>query len=159
MLTQREIDLMAEKKVPLVSTLSVSLGVANMPGLPDWMQEKANLCAEANKKTIAMARKAGVKIALGTDFSNSKNTPYLENGREFEAMVRGGLTPMESIQAGTINAAEVMQMGDELGSLEAGKLADVVIVDGDPLSDIFCLTHAAHVKLVIKDGKIEKNTL
>ena len=66
---------------------------------------------------------------------------------------------MESIKAGTINAAEVMQMGDELGSLEAGKLADVVIVDGDPLSDIFCLTHADHVKLVIKDGKIEKNTL
>lgn len=159
MLTQRAIDLMAEKKVPLVSTLSVSLGVANMPGLPDWMHEKAANCAEANKKTIAMARKAGVKIALGTDFSNSRNTPYLENGREFEAMVRGGLTPMESIKAGTINAAEVMQMGDELGSLEAGKLADVVIVDGDPLSDIFCLTHADHVKLVIKDGKIEKNTL
>ena len=159
MLTQREIDLMAEKKVPLVSTLSVSLGVANMPGLPDWMRAKASLCAEANKKTIAMARKAGVKIALGTDFSNSRNTPYLENGREFEAMVRGGLTPMESIKAGTINAAEVMQMGDELGSLEAGKLADAVIVDGNPLEDIFCLTHADHVKLVIKDGKIEKNTL
>ena len=66
---------------------------------------------------------------------------------------------MESIKAGTINAAEVMQMGDELGSLEAGKLADAVIVDGDPLEDIFCLTHADHVKLVIKDGKIEKNTL
>ena len=159
MLTQREIDLMAEKKVPLVSTLSVSLGVASMPGLPDWMRAKASLCAEANKKTIAMARKAGVKIALGTDFSNSRNTPYLENGREFEAMVRGGLTPMESIKAGTINAAEVMQMGDELGSLEAGKLADAVIVDGNPLEDIFCLTHADHVKLVIKDGKIEKNTL
>lgn len=159
MLTQREIDLMAEKKVPLVSTLSVSLGVANMPGLPDWMHEKAVNCAEANKKTIAMARKAGIKIALGTDFSNSKNTPYLENGREFEAMVRAGMTPMEAVKAGTINAAEVMGMGDETGSLAAGKLADVVIVDGDPIADIFCLTSASHVKLVIKDGKIEKNTL
>ena len=145
--------------MPLVSTLSVSLGVANIPGLPDWMHEKPLSCAEANKKTIAMARRAGVKIALGTDFSNSPNTPYLENGKEFEAMVRGGLTPMESIQAGTINAAEVMGMGQETGSLEAGKLADAVIVDGNPLTDIFCLTHADHVKLVIKDGKIEKNTL
>ena len=159
MLTQREIDLMAERNVPLVSTLSVSLGVANIPGLPDWMHEKALLCAENNKKTIAMARKAGIRIALGTDFSNSKNTPYLENGREFEAMVRGGMTPMESIKAGTINAAYVMRMDDQIGSLEAGKLADVVIVDGDPLSDIFCLTHADHVRLVIKGGKIEKNTL
>lgn len=159
MLTQREIDVMAEKNIPLVSTLSVSLGVANIPGLPDWMHEKALLCAENNKKTIAMARKAGIRIALGTDFSNSKNTPYLENGKEFEAMVRGGMTPMESIKAGTIHAAYVMRMDDQIGSLEAGKLADVVVVDGDPLSDIFCLTHADHVKMVIKNGRIEKNTL
>lgn len=159
MLTQREIDLMAEKGAFLVSTLWISLNVATLPGLPDWMREKASLCAEANKKTIAMARKAGIRIALGTDFSNSRNTPYLENGREFEAMVRAGMTPMESIRAGTINAAAVMGMEDTLGSLTPGKLADVVIVDGDPLSDIFCLTHADHVKMVIKDGKIEKNTL
>lgn len=159
MLTQREIDLMAEKNIPLTSTLTVSLGVANMPGLPAWMHEKAVNCAENNKKTIAMARKAGIRIALGTDFSNSPNTPYTENGREFEAMVRGGMTPMESIKAGTINAAYAMRMDDQIGSLEAGKLADVVIVDGNPLEDIFCLAHADHVKMVIKDGKIEKNTL
>ena len=159
MLTQREIDLMAEKGAFLVSTLWISLGVAGLPGLPDWMREKAQLCAEANKKTIAMARKAGIRIALGTDFSNSRNTPYLENGREFEAMVRAGMTPMESIRAGTINAAAVMGMENSVGSLTPGKLADVVIVDGNPLSDIFCLTHADHVKMVIKDGKIEKNTL
>ena len=148
MLTQREIDLMAETGAFLVSTLSVSLGV-----------EKAVMCAEANKKTIAMARKAGIRIALGTDYSNSKNTPYLENGREFEAMTRAGMTPMEAVRAGTINAAAVMDMEDSIGSLTAGKLADIVIVDGNPLEDIFCLTHADHVKLVIKDGKIEKNTL
>ena len=106
-----------------------------------------------------MARKAGIRIALGTDYSNSKNTPYLENGREFEAMTRAGMTPMEAVRAGTINAAAVMGMEDSIGSLTAGKLADIVIVDGNPLEDIFCLTHADHVKLVIKDGKIEKNTL
>ncbi len=159
MLTQREIDLMAEKNVPLVSTLTVSLGVADMPGFPDWMHEKALLCADANKKTIAMARKAGIRIALGTDFSNSRNTPYAENGREFEAMTRAGMTPMEAIQAGTIHAAYVMRMEDRIGSLEAGKLADVAVVDGNPLEDIGCLTHADHVKMVIRDGKIEKNTM
>ena len=157
MLTQREIDLMAEKNVPLVSTLCVSLGVANMEGLPSWMHEKAVACADNNRKTIEMARKAGIRIALGTDFSNSPNTPYSQNGREFEAMVRGGLTPMESIKAGTINAAHVMRMEDQIGSLEAGKLADVVIVDANPLEDIFCLTDAEHVKLVLKGGKVEKD--
>ena len=74
-------------------------------------------------------------------------------------MVRAGMTPMESIRAGTINAAAVMGMENSLGSLTPGKLADAVIVDGNPLSDIFCLTHADHVKLVIKDGKVEKNIL
>ncbi len=158
-LTQREIDLMSEKHVPLVTTLAVSLGVANIPGLPDWMHEKAVACAEASIKTIAMARKAGICIALGTDFSNSKNSPYLANGSEFRAMVKAGMTNLESLQAGTINAAKVMRMEDQVGSLEAGKLADIVLVDGNPLEDIECLTHADHVKLVVKNGKIEKQAL
>ncbi len=157
MLTQREIDLMAERDVPLVTTLTISLGVANMEGLPRWMHEKALACAEANLKTIAMAREAGITIALGTDFSNSPNTPYRENGREFEAMVRAGMTPMEAVRAGTINAARVMRMADEIGSLEAGKLADIVVVDGNPLEDIGCLTSADHVRLVLKGGTIEKD--
>ena len=86
-----------------------------MPGLPDWMRAKASLCAEANKKTIAMARKAGVKNRSRHRLLQLKEHPLPENGREFEAMVRGGLTPMESIKAGTINAAEVMQMGGRAG--------------------------------------------
>ena len=158
-LTQREIDLMAEKDVPLVSTLAVSLGVANIPGLPDWMHQKAVACAEANINTIAMARKAGIRIALGTDFSNSKNSPYLENGSEFRAMLKAGMTNAEALRAGTLHGAQVMRMEDQIGSLERGKLADIVVVDGNPLQDIEYLTHADHVKLVIKDGKIEKNRL
>lgn len=157
MLTRREIDLMAERDVPLVSTLWISLGVAELPGLPDWMREKASACAEANLRTIAMAREAGIQIALGTDFSNSPNTPYLENGREFEAMTRAGMTNMEAVRAGTINAARVMRMDREVGSLEAGKLADVVVVDGNPLEDIDCLTSADHVRMVLKGGVVEKD--
>lgn len=158
-LTQREIDLMAEKHIPLVSTLSVSLGVANIPGLPPYVHQKALACAEANKKTIAMARKAGVLIALGTDYSNSINTPYLQNGKEFEAMTRAGMTPMEAIHAGTINAAKVMRNDYETGSLEAGKLADIVIVDGNPMEDILCLADASHVKMVMQNGKLCKKEL
>ncbi len=155
-LTQREIDLMKEKDATLVTTLSVSLGVANIPGLPDWMHKKALGCAEANKKTIAMAREAGIRIALGTDFSNSKNTPYLQNGKEFEAMTRAGMTNMEAILAGTSNAAHLMMMEDEIGSLETGKLADIVVVDGDPLADIQVLADASHVKYVFQGGRLVK---
>lgn len=155
-LTQREIDLMKEKDATLVTTLTVSLGVADMPGLPDYQAKKARFCAEVNIKTIEMARKAGIRIALGTDFSNSPNTPYLENGREFEAMTRAGMTNMEAIKAGTINAAHLLMRSHETGSLEQGKLADIVIADGNPLEDINCLTCADHIRLVMLGGEIKK---
>lgn len=153
MLTQREIDVMAEKRIPLVSTLAVSLGCANIPDMPGWFTRKARMCAEANKRTIAMARRAGVRIALGTDFSNSKSSPYLKNGREFEAMVEAGMTPMEAIRAGTINGAYVMRCDDRTGSLEAGKIADVVLCDGNPLEDIRCIGDAAHIRAVFMNGR------
>ncbi|MBR2895656.1 MAG: amidohydrolase family protein [Oscillospiraceae bacterium] len=151
MLTQREIDLMAEKNIPLVSTLYVSHLCSTLKG-PDWFMEKASKCYAANVRTIDMARKAGIRIALGTDFSNSKGTPYRHEGREFVAMVNAGMTPMEAIKAGTINSAYVMRTSDRLGSLEVGKLADVVMVDGDPLSDINILADADHVTAVFQNG-------
>lgn len=157
MLTQREIDLMAEMDATLVTTLSVSLGVANIPGLPDWMAAKARMCAEANVKTIAMARKAGVRIAFGTDYSNSKNSPYKNLGKEFEAMTRAGMTNMEAIKAGTINAAHLMMTEEDTGSVEVGKLADLVIVEGNPLEDINVLTDADYVKFVMMDGDVKKD--
>lgn len=151
MLTQREIDLMAEMDVPLVTTLYVSRLCANLDG-PDWFKEKAAKCYAAHVNTIAMARKAGLCIALGTDFSNSHNTPYRHQGREFEAMVASGMTNMEAIQAGTINAARVIRMHDQIGSLETGKLADIVLLDGDPLTDIKILTDSVHVTAVFQSG-------
>jgi imidazolonepropionase-like amidohydrolase len=158
MLDERCIDLMTQKGATLVTTLSVSLGVANFPGLPEYMAKKARRCAEANVRTIEMARKAGTRIALGTDYSNTKNTPYAENGKEFKAMTRAGMSPMEAIRAGTINAAHLMKMADRIGSLEAGKLADIVVVDGDPLHDIDCLSHRDRIKVVIKGGVVEKES-
>ena len=98
-------------------------------------------------------------IDLGPDYSNSRNTPDAQNGRELEAMTRAGMTPMEAIHAGTINAARVMRKEQETGSLEQGKLADIVIVDGNPMEDIFCLTDACHVKLVMQDGVLCKKEL
>lgn len=151
-LTQREINIMAEKNVPLVSTLYVSHLCSTLNG-PDWFREKASKCYAANVRAIEMARKAGLRIALGTDFSNSNGTPYSHEGREFVAMVNAGMTPMEAIKAGTINSAFVMRTDNCLGSLEVGKLADVVLVDGDPLSDINVLADAEHITAVFQNGK------
>lgn len=156
-LDERCIDLMVKNDATLVTTLSVSFGIANMKGLPDWLREKGARCAGANRKSIEMARRAGIRIALGTDYSNSPNSPYAENGREFAAIVSGGFTPMEAIKIGTVNAAHLMRMSDRIGTLEAGKLADVVVVEGNPLEDIGLLTHKDHVKAVFKNGIMEKN--
>lgn len=153
MLTQREIDIMAEKDIPLVSTLAVSLGVANIPGLPGWLAKKTKDCAAANINTIQMARHAGIRIALGTDFTNSGHSSYLNNGSEFRAMTRAGMSNMEAIKAGTINAAYVLRKDHETGSLTEGKLADVVVVDGNPLEDIECLTDAKYVRHVFQNGR------
>lgn len=153
MLTQREIDLMAEKDATLVSTLAVALGVAKIPDLPDWMRRKAENAAECNLKTIAMARKAGVRIAFGTDFSNSKNTRFHAIGREFTAMTEAGMTPMEAIRAGTIHGAYLLGTKEETGSLQAGKLADIVLVNGNPLSDINCLADSDNITAVFLNGK------
>lgn len=157
MASQETINLMAERNIPLVTTLYVSLNVANFPGLPQEVAKKASYCAEANIKTIEMARKAGITIVLGTDFSNSKNTPYTKNGLEFSAMVQAGMTPLEAIKAGTINAARLIKADGKTGSLLPGKIANVVIVKGNPLQDITCLEDSKNIKYVFKNGQIEKN--
>ncbi len=158
MLTEREIRLMAERDVPLVPTLWISLHVADLPGLPPYAREKARTCAEYSRRTIALARQYGIRIALGTDFSNSRNTSYLKNGREFEAMVEAGMTEMESIRAGTFYAAQVLRI-DDLGALKKGYLADIVVTDGNPLEDISCLADAGHIRFVSADGRVVKDLL
>ncbi|MBN1777517.1 MAG: amidohydrolase family protein [Clostridiales bacterium] len=151
-LTRREIDLMAEKNATLVTTLAVSLGVKDFPGIPDWMKKKVETTAKSNIHTIGMARKAGIRIALGTDYSNSKNTPFKHIGGEFHAMVRAGMTPMEAIRAGTINGAYLMNCDGDTGSLEKGKLADIVLVNGNPLKSIECLGDAENIAAVYLGG-------
>ena len=98
----------------------------------------------------------GVKVALATDAA----MPLVfhgENAHEFELMVDYGLTPMESIVAGTRNAADNIGLLDELGTIEAGKTADLVAVDADPLDDISTLRDPANIALVMKEGSIVKD--
>ncbi len=127
----------------------------NMPKmkLPPWVVEKAQLIIPAAKKNMAAAFKSGVKVALGTD---AAVYPHGLNGGEFWSMVELGLSPVQALQAGTVNAADLMGWSDRIGSIQSGKLADIVAVRGDPLTDI---TIMQHVGFVMKDGIVYKNDI
>jgi imidazolonepropionase-like amidohydrolase len=121
--------------------------------LPPWVREKAATIIPAAKKNVANAFRSGVRVALGTD---AGVYPHGENGGEFWAMVTLGLTPVQALQAGTLNAAELMGWSDRIGSVAPGEFADLVAVTGDPLSDVRILQH---VQFVMKDGVIYKNEI
>jgi imidazolonepropionase-like amidohydrolase len=101
---------------------------------------------------VGKAIRAGVKIALGTD---AAVYPHGLNAHEFEVYVKLGLTPLQSIQSGTINAADLLGWSDRIGTLEQGKFADMIAVDGDPIKDITLLQHPV---FVMKGGTVYKRS-
>lgn len=102
-------------------------------------------------QSLARAVPAGVRIAFGTDAGVSKHG---RNADEFGLMVRYGMTPMQALEAATVNAADLLGLADEIGSLEPGKRADLIAVDGDPLEDVTVLTD---VDFVMRDGRIYRD--
>jgi imidazolonepropionase-like amidohydrolase len=160
-LTEELIDMMLRQGAYLVPTLIAPLSVIEFSQghpdlLPPMMAIKAVSVVEAHQKSFRMAVEAGVKIAMGTDSGVGRHG---ENGKELQLMVKNGMTPMQAIQASTAEAAQLLHLKDELGTLEVGKLADVIIVDGDVLNDIASIANPANVKLVLKDGLAAKNML
>lgn len=158
-LDDEAIDLMKENGTFLVPTLLAPVSVlelAEESGMPDSAVEKSKEVIEIHKESVAKAHKAGVKIAMGTD---AGVMPHGLNLRELELMTNVGMTPMEAIVATTKTAAECLGWEDKVGTLEKGKLADVVIVKGDPLEDIASLADTDTIQYVVKDGKVEKDTL
>jgi imidazolonepropionase-like amidohydrolase len=103
------------------------------------------------RKNIAHAFASGVKVAFGTD---AAVYPHGLNAHEFAVMVKLGLTPLQAIQAATVNAADLLGWSGKVGSLEPGAWADIVAVDGDPSKDV---TTLEHVKFVMKGGEVVKN--
>ena len=154
------IDLMIERDVYLVPTLVAPLAVVEFATehpdiLPPMMAAKATDVIEAHRQSFRRAVEAGVKVAMGTDAGVGKHG---ENGRELVLMVENGMTPMQAIVASTANAARLMHLDEHVGTLEVGKLADVVIVDGDIVGDIRKIADPTNVKLVLKGGRAAKNT-
>jgi len=155
------IDLMVKKEIYLVPTLVAPLAVVEFARehpdiLPPVMAAKAKGVIEAHQKSFRRAVEAGVKVAMGTDSGVGRHG---ENGRELQLMVENGMTPMQAIVASTANAAQLLHLDGMVGTLEEGKVADVIVVDGEVSSDIRRIADPANVKLVLKGGRAAKNTL
>jgi len=145
------IRLMKEKGTYLVPTLYLAdWFIENYQRLrvPEFMVEKAKVVMPAARRNIEAAFKAGVKVAFGTD---AAVYPHGLNAREFAVMVKLGLTPMQSIQAATVNAADLLGWSDRVGSIEPGRFADIVAVSGDPIQDV---TQLEHPVFVMKAGVV-----
>jgi imidazolonepropionase-like amidohydrolase len=137
--------------VPTIIAGKYVEAMASKPGYyPPQVARKAKEVGPIILGTAARAYKAGVKIAFGTD---AAVYPHGENAREFAYMVEAGMPPMFVLQAATTHAAELLRKGNDLGSVQPGKLADVIAVEGNPLDDI---TLMQHVDFVMKDGQVYK---
>jgi imidazolonepropionase-like amidohydrolase len=149
-LDDEAIEMMLARGTWLVPTLVAPRGVIDAAdagaSIPDASVAKAREVVEIHRQSFERAVAAGVKVAMGTD---SGVTPHGRNLRELELMVSGGMTPMQAIEATTRSAAELMGLEDELGTLEPGKRADLVVIDGDPL-DVVGL--GDRVESVYQDG-------
>jgi len=145
-MTEEAAQTLARNGTWLVPTLMAGYMVGSDSGaarLPPWAAAKGRMAWAAIQRGFPLAVRAGVHIALGTD---AGVFPHGMNGKEFELMVTlGGMTPMQSIVAGTMNGATLLGMEHDVGSVEAGKFADLVAVDGDPLQNIAILQHPSFV--------------
>jgi imidazolonepropionase-like amidohydrolase len=120
-------------------------------GTPPDLIAKGREVMPAARKNVARAFAAGVKVGFGTD---AAVYPHGLNAHEFAVMVKLGLTPLHAIQSATINDADLLGWSDKVGTIEPGKWADIIAVDGDPLVDV---TTLERVKFVMKGGEVVKN--
>ena len=145
---------MKEKGTWYVPTLSAGRFVAEKAKIdgyfPEVVRPKAAAIGPQIQETFARAYKAGLKIAFGTDQGVA---PHGDNGYEFVYMAEAGMPPIAAIKAATIDAARLIGMEKDLGTVEAGKIADLVAVPGNPLTDI---TQMSRVRFVMKGGVVHK---
>ncbi len=155
LMTPEIMELMKQRGTYLVPTISAGKYVYDKAMndenfLPPIVRPKAIEMGPKIQETFGKAYKAGVKIAFGTD---SGVSPHGDNAKEFLYMVEAGMPPYEAIKSATVAASDLLRISEDYGTLEAGKMADIVAVKGDPLDDITILQK---VSFVMKDGKIYK---
>jgi imidazolonepropionase-like amidohydrolase len=153
-LDEEAMDLMIKHGTYLIPTLTIELffdeKVSDSKALSKAL-ELSKKSKEGKYEALRLAIKKGVKIGVGTDYVGF---PPEYSAREFGELVKLGMTPMQAIQAGTKVNAELLKKDKEIGTIEIGKLADLIAVAGDPLKDI---TELQRVKFVMIGGKVVKN--
>ena len=159
LLDEEGIAMMRERDAYLVPTLVAPRDVAaiaerNPQQLTAEMVDKARRVADVHMQAFRQAVAAGVHVALGTDAGVGEHGG---NARELALMVEGGMTPMQALLAATTVPARLLGLQDRLGSLEPGKLADLVAVQGDPLTDISQLSNPTWMRVVVKGGVVVRN--
>lgn len=150
-INEEDIQLMKQHGTYLVPTLYLMdwfMENYQKMGLTDNMMAKARVVMPAARENVSHAMPEGVKIAFGTD---AAVYPHGLNAHEFAVMVKLGMTPLAAIQASTVNAADLIGWTDRVGTLEPGKFADLIAVQGDPLQDVTVLQH---VDFVMKGGEV-----
>jgi imidazolonepropionase-like amidohydrolase len=152
-LDEEALDLMKKRGVVLVPTLMTSETDLKLEalGAPPRVVEKAMAARAAMFRTFRSAVEKGVTIGFGTD---SAVTPHGQNAREFRYMVENGMTPADALRSATVVNARLLGVADRLGALEAGKIADVIAVPGDPTQDV---RTTEQVFFVMKDGAVHRN--
>jgi imidazolonepropionase-like amidohydrolase len=155
------IEQMVKQGTWLVPTFTVlrriiAISEQNPLALPDYMPRKARMLLEHQAVSFRQAMQAGVKIALGTD---GGGFGHGENSGELKYLVEAGMTPMQALTSATQMGACCMGMGDEIGTLHPGKLADFLVVDGNPLDDVRILEDHDRLKLIVKEGKVFHDSL
>jgi imidazolonepropionase-like amidohydrolase len=164
-LDQEAIDLLIEHQAVLVPTLSArserAISHRRRSGSPPDVLRKFESIRDSGFESFRNAYEAGVSIALGTDTGRGLREYFGKNAYELSQMVEAGMRPMDAILAATRNAAAAIGRDADLGTLETGKLADLLIVDGDPLAEIGLLEDQQRLRLVMIGGEIavERGTL
>ena len=143
------LTMMKKKGTFLTPTLMATEWIMNkIDNYPQALQAKAKSAAAARSEMFRNAVKLGVKISFGTD---AAVFPHGQNAKEFKLMVDLGMTQVDALRSATANDAELLGIGQKVGTLEKGKLADIIAMPGDPTSDI---TATERVLFVMKEGKI-----
>ena len=141
--------------VPTLIAVNQIVNNGKTGAMPDWVVEKAESESGHHRESFAAAVRSGMKVAAGTDAGTPFN-PHTYLPQELALMVEYGMRPMDAIVAATRNAAENLGLAPDVGTLEVGRLADIVVLDGDPSSDI---TAAGRVRFVMKDGTVARDDL
>ncbi|MGJ8455244.1 amidohydrolase family protein [Pseudothermotoga sp. U03pept] len=157
-------DLAKEKDAIVVPTLSIVehiMRYGKQIGIPEWGLQKCEQVYKIHIENIKLAYKSGVKLATGTDFLGGTNAfKHGQNALEIVLFVEKiGMSPMEAIVAATKNAAQAVGFSEITGTIEAGKMADIVVLKENPLENVRTLMEPSNILMVLKEGAVVKDLL